>query len=90
LPRRVDAHEIAALYAFERMRDQPSVIGIFANTAPCTMTGLVTPNTSAFGAKPLWRISKKAHPAAIAAFGRREKEDLVADIQAPRACVRVW
>ena len=29
---------------------QPAVIGIPANTAPCTITGLVTPKMNAFGA----------------------------------------
>jgi hypothetical protein len=37
--------------------DQPSVIAMSANTAPCTITGLVTPKTNAFGAMPLCLMS---------------------------------
>jgi len=33
--------------------DVPSVIVIPANTAPCTITGFVTPNTNALGAMSL-------------------------------------
>src|SRR5262249_23298587 len=43
---------------------QPSVIVMCANAAPCTITGFVRPNTSARGAKPFARMSRKAHPAA--------------------------
>jgi len=45
-------------------RVQPSVIGSFASTAPCTITGLSLPKTSARGAMPLCRRSLNAHPPA--------------------------
>src|SRR5207302_4418826 len=47
---------------------QPAVIGMPANTAPCTITGSVTPNTNALGASFFHLMPQKAQPAAMPPF----------------------